>query len=137
MALSGGGMRAIIFHLGVIKYLAEKKLLEKIEYISTVSGGSISVAFMYTNNNMRWSTSEEYLVRVLLSIRKILIKEDIEKEGIGVYIRIERSCDRKSRNNLSERECKWAGNYPTNLRKPSEEEFDRLLQHDHESAMRM
>lgn len=339
LALSGGGMRAIIFHLGVIKYLAEKKLLEKIEYISTVSGGSISVAFMYTNNNMRWPTSEEYLVRVLPSIRKILIKEDIErrlilrsvidilhifdskskklaktmklfwridgklgelaqspvwdinavtyesgkrfffsqercgddqlgyfygddvniadavsassgfpiligmyelkreryewydrygekrvepsrgklhlwdggiydnlglepifenilrekrelnyyivsdagagnrgfvnygksiftrtkaikrlldismeqvdnlnskfyreyieKEGAGVYIRIGRSCDRKSRNNLSERECKWAENYPTNLRKPSEEDFDRLLQHGYESAMKV
>lgn len=64
-------------------------------------------------------------------------REYIEKEGTGVYIRIGRSCDRKSRNNLSERECKWAENYPTNLRKPSEEEFDRLLQNGYKSAMKI
>lgn len=78
LALSGGGMRAIIFHLGVLKYLAEKKLLEKIEYISTVSGGSICIALMYTINNMRWVTSEEYLSRVLPIIRKVILREDIE-----------------------------------------------------------
>lgn len=78
LALSGGGMRAIIFHLGVLKYLAEKKLLESVEYISTVSGGSICIALMYTNNNMRWASSEEYLNRVLPNIRRMILKEDIE-----------------------------------------------------------
>lgn len=60
-------------------------------------------------------------------------REYIEKEGAGVYMRIGRRCNRKSINILSERECKWAENYPTNLRKPSEEEFDRLLQHGYKS----
>lgn len=82
LALSGGGMRAVIFHLGVLKYLAEKKLLESIEYISSVSGGSICVALMYTNNNMRWVTSEEYLTRVLPSIRRLILNEDIERRLI-------------------------------------------------------
>lgn len=82
LALSGGGMRAIVFHLGVLKYLAEKRLLESVEYISTVSGGSITIALMYTNNNMRWVTSEEYLTRVLPSIRRIILNEDIEKRLI-------------------------------------------------------
>lgn len=82
LALSGGGMRAVIFHLGVLKYLAERKLLENVEYISTVSGGSICVALMYTNNNMRWVSSEEYLMRVLPTIRRILLKDDIEMKLI-------------------------------------------------------
>lgn len=82
LALSGGGMRAIIFHLGVLKYLAEKKLLEKIKYISSVSGGSITIALMYTNNNMRWVNSEEYLTRVLPSIRRLILNEDIERRLI-------------------------------------------------------
>lgn len=82
LALSGGGMRAIIFHLGVLKYLAEKKLLEKINYISSVSGGSITIALMYTNNNMRWVNSEEYLTRVLPSIRRLILNEDIERRLI-------------------------------------------------------
>lgn len=82
LALSGGGMRAIIFHLGVLKYLAERKLLENIEYISTVSGGSICIALIYSNNNMRWAGSEEYLTRILPNIEKILLKIDIESKLI-------------------------------------------------------
>ena len=41
LALSGGGFRASIFHMGVLKYLAEKNKLEEISYISSVSGGSL------------------------------------------------------------------------------------------------
>lgn len=82
LALSGGGMRAIIFHLGVLKYLAEKKLLENVEYVSSVSGGSITLALMYTNNNMHWVSSDEYIDRVLPSIRRMILSEDIERRFI-------------------------------------------------------
>lgn len=42
LALSGGGFRASIFHLGAIRRLEELGLMEKVEVISTVSGGSIA-----------------------------------------------------------------------------------------------
>ncbi|MDQ6891112.1 MAG: patatin-like phospholipase family protein [Acidobacteriota bacterium] len=45
LALSGGGFRASIFHLGVLRRLAELGLLPKITVISTVSGGTIIGAF--------------------------------------------------------------------------------------------
>ena len=35
LALSGGGMRATLFHLGILKWLAEMELLENIEHTST------------------------------------------------------------------------------------------------------
>jgi len=37
LALSGGGIRAAVFHLGVLKYLAEAGLFERIVSISSVS----------------------------------------------------------------------------------------------------
>jgi predicted acylesterase/phospholipase RssA len=39
LALSGGGIRSATFNLGVLQALAERRLLSKIDYLSTVSGG--------------------------------------------------------------------------------------------------
>jgi predicted acylesterase/phospholipase RssA len=47
LALSGGGFRASIFHLGVLAKLAELDLLRRIEVLSCVSGGSIVGAQYY------------------------------------------------------------------------------------------
>lgn len=44
LALSGGGYRATIFHLGTFKKLKELDLLDKIDVISSNSGGSITAA---------------------------------------------------------------------------------------------
>jgi len=41
LALSGGGFRASLFHLGVLARLAEVDALRGVEVLSTVSGGSI------------------------------------------------------------------------------------------------
>jgi NTE family protein len=45
LALSGGGFRASIFHLGLLRRLAEFGWLPDVDVISTVSGGSIVGAF--------------------------------------------------------------------------------------------
>jgi predicted acylesterase/phospholipase RssA len=47
LALSGGGFRASLFHLGVLARLAEVDALRSVEVISTVSGGSIVGAHYY------------------------------------------------------------------------------------------
>jgi len=44
LALSGGGYRAAAFHLGTLRKLHELGLLEKVDVLSTVSGGSITGA---------------------------------------------------------------------------------------------
>jgi NTE family protein len=47
LALSGGGFRASLFHIGVLARLAELDLLQYVDVISTVSGGSIIGAYYY------------------------------------------------------------------------------------------
>ena len=52
VALSGGGFRASIFHLGVLLRLAELGWLKDVDVFSAVSGGSIVAAFAV----QRWSS---------------------------------------------------------------------------------
>jgi len=47
LALSGGGFRASLFHIGVLARLADLDLLREVQVISTVSGGSIIGALYY------------------------------------------------------------------------------------------
>jgi len=47
LALSGGGFRAALFHIGVLARMAELGLLRRVQVISTVSGGSIVGALYY------------------------------------------------------------------------------------------
>jgi predicted acylesterase/phospholipase RssA len=47
LALSGGGFRASLFHIGVLARLAELDLLRHVHVLSCVSGGSIVGAFYY------------------------------------------------------------------------------------------
>src|SRR2546425_6770532 len=51
VALSGGGFRASLFHLGVLRRVAELGWLSRVDSISGVSGGSIIAAFAA----LRWS----------------------------------------------------------------------------------
>jgi predicted acylesterase/phospholipase RssA len=47
LALSGGGFRAALFHIGVLACLAERDVLKHVEVLSCVSGGSIVGAHYY------------------------------------------------------------------------------------------
>ena len=47
LALSGGGFRASLFHIGVFSRLAELDMLKHIDVISSVSGGSIIAMHYY------------------------------------------------------------------------------------------
>jgi predicted acylesterase/phospholipase RssA len=55
LCLSGGGFRASLFHLGVLRYLAESKQLSNVKVISSVSGGSVIGAFLA----IKWKTLKE------------------------------------------------------------------------------
>ena len=45
LALSGGGSRAIAFHLGCLRALKDLGLLDKVGVLSTISGGSVIGAY--------------------------------------------------------------------------------------------
>ena len=52
VALSGGGFRAVAFHLGVLRALHDRGVLDHIKVLSTVSGGSlIGAMWAYSNDD--------------------------------------------------------------------------------------
>ncbi len=78
LALSGGGIRAMVFHLGILRHMAERRLLESVEKVSTVSGGSLLVGLILQHNAMRWPTSEQFLSRTLPSMREALCTRSLQ-----------------------------------------------------------
>jgi NTE family protein len=50
LALSGGGARAIAFHLGCLRALKHLGLLDRVSVLSTVSGGSVIGAYYMANH---------------------------------------------------------------------------------------
>ena len=72
LALSGGGFRASLFHIGVLARLAELDLLRHVEVISCVSGGSIVGAHYY------------------LKLKKLLSETPDHDVKRGDYVRIVR-----------------------------------------------
>jgi predicted acylesterase/phospholipase RssA len=70
LCLSGGGFRATFFHLGVIRYLAEMRCLEKVQFVFSVSGGSILAAHLalhwddyLSSDSVRFRQASNELVR--------------------------------------------------------------------------
>ena len=60
LALSGGGFRATLYHLGVVRLLRDAGILSKITHITTVSGGSILGAHLALNWDRYGGTPEEF-----------------------------------------------------------------------------
>src|SRR3954447_19724064 len=49
LALSGGGFRASLYHLGLVRFLRDGGILPRISHITSVSGGSIFAAHLVQN----------------------------------------------------------------------------------------
>lgn len=78
ISLSGGGVRAAVFHLGVLSRLSECTRWTDISFLSTVSGGTLCIALVVEHAGMRWPTAEEYRDQVLPEARDILTSVDLE-----------------------------------------------------------
>jgi len=78
LALSGGGVRAMVFHAGVFLFLSERGYFEKIEQISSVSGGSLLVGLIYKENNYVWPTSKEYQSTIFQEVKNHLCSKNIQ-----------------------------------------------------------
>ena len=98
LALSGGGFRASLFHLGVMARLAEMDALRRVEVLSTVSGGSILGAYYYleVQNLLQTKadteiTREDYIA---------LIRRMQEQFLLGVQKKIRMRAFSNFRNNL-------------------------------------
>jgi NTE family protein len=78
LALSGGGFRATVFHLGVLARLAEENRLEEVNTLSTVSGGTLCAGLVFALNHFQWPNSAAFKSSVLPAARKILTTKDLK-----------------------------------------------------------
>ena len=82
LSLSGGGTRAMLFHLGVLRFLAEINLFERVRYLSTVSGGTLLMGCIFHYNGMHWPSSSQFVNTVAPAIRQALSKTDLQWSAI-------------------------------------------------------
>jgi predicted acylesterase/phospholipase RssA len=75
LALSGGGFRASLYHLGVLACLAESDVLRHIEVISGVSGGSMLAASYYLMLRKKLNASERHERLDYIRLIEDLIKD--------------------------------------------------------------
>lgn len=78
LALSGGGMRAAVFHLGILKWMAEHQLLKQVAHTSTVSGASLCMGLIYACNGNQWPQDSTFLERVLPVIEQRITGIDLQ-----------------------------------------------------------
>ena len=64
LALSGGGSRAIAFHLGCLRALNDLGLLDRLQVISSVSGGSV-ISAMYAYSSDSFAEFDARVVELL------------------------------------------------------------------------
>ena len=79
LALSGGGVRATVFHLGVLARLARQSLIENITFLSTVSGGSLAVALVWACSGSFWPSSDALLRRTIPTARRLLTAHGLHR----------------------------------------------------------
>jgi predicted acylesterase/phospholipase RssA len=60
LALSGGGFRATLFHLGLVRFLRDADILRQVTHITSVSGGSIMAAHLALNWDRYTGSTEEF-----------------------------------------------------------------------------
>ncbi len=77
LALSGGGIRAMAFHSGVLHWLAKVGQLSQVTHVSSVSGGSLLTGLILRLSNWSWPSAEQYKTVVLPQTRKILTEQDL------------------------------------------------------------
>jgi predicted acylesterase/phospholipase RssA len=81
LALSGGGFRATLFHLGVVRFLRDAGALREITDIASVSGGSILAAHLvlnwekYNGDDQEFAEMADQIVRfVQFDVRNHIVR---------------------------------------------------------------
>ncbi len=75
LCLSGGGSRAMAFHLGCLRAMHERGTLSKVDVVSTVSGGSV-IGAMYAYSN---DSFEEFECRVQDALKRGFVKSIVHQ----------------------------------------------------------
>lgn len=75
LALSGGGSRAMAFHLGCLRALSDLGILDRVKVVSTVSGGSVIGGLLAANQD----PFPEFEARVRAILARGFVKPAIRK----------------------------------------------------------
>ena len=82
LALSGGGSRAIAFHLGCLRALHDLGLLGRLQVISSVSGGSV-ISAMYAYSSGSFSEFDGRVVQLLRrGLQRDIVREALRPNSI-------------------------------------------------------
>jgi NTE family protein len=68
----------MLFHLGLLRYLAEKQSLDAVRRVSTVSGGSLLIGLMLQETGQRWPTSDQFLHSIYPALRQKLCERSLQ-----------------------------------------------------------
>ncbi len=82
VALSGGGVRATVFHLGVLARLARQDLLGHVTAISSVSGGSLAAGLVFAASKNQWPDSSTYLNDVVPRLLGLLTQRNVQSRYV-------------------------------------------------------
>lgn len=72
----------MVFHLGVMKALAEAGHLEDVLRISSVSGGSLIIGLVLHKSGMQWPSSEKFLSEVYPAVRAELTSRSLQWDAL-------------------------------------------------------
>lgn len=89
LCLSGGGFRASFFGLGAVRYLAEAGLLEAVEAVSAVSGGSLTAAVLadhWPALRSRGFAPEAVTELVAAPFAKCVSRHNLRNRGVGRWL---------------------------------------------------
>ncbi|MGE4265857.1 MAG: patatin-like phospholipase family protein [Deferribacterales bacterium] len=87
IALSGGGIRAIAFHAGVVKFLAEHNLMRKVTNISSVSGGSLFTGLVFHLSGNIWPKAPQFTEKILPRLRYLMTATSLQQASMSALIK--------------------------------------------------
>jgi predicted acylesterase/phospholipase RssA len=90
LALSGGGFRATLYHLGLIRFLRDAGILQQVTHITSVSGGSIMAAHLVLNWHRYTGSAAEFdqAAAQLLAFTRMDVRNRIVRRFLlGLFLR--------------------------------------------------
>jgi predicted acylesterase/phospholipase RssA len=90
LALSGGGFRATLYHLGLARFLRDAGILQQVTHITSVSGGSIMAAHLALNWDRYTGSPKEFdaAAAELLEFTRLDVRNRILRRfPLGLFLR--------------------------------------------------
>ena len=86
LALSGGGSRAIAFHLGCLRALHKLGILEKVSAVSCVSGGSVIGAYLIAHEGDFESFEQKIRELLAIGLAKPMTRHAFSCAGLKIFV---------------------------------------------------